>query len=297
MGILQLTIGHETRTVPLLPQTLVGRLVSSSSWPFGPPLFPYASDTVPLTWLEFRWFLDTGTWACRSIHPGDPIETRRIWEPTPVGFKRVVKHASVEVLNAAPPSDVLIRLHDRSFLQGDDLHTILHRHDDGWRIPGASSALDNHEVVVLGDASWRYYAGISVRTTDDERIDMTSPHTRLIVDLRDTLPLMTMSSNGLSVSIRGALVWCIVPYLHARLSGDGWLSAENAKRAYACERNIDDDTVRTNKLSEDRNELVRRITSRGAMGASSLFERRLAGAETRIRLRIPKERLRLIVDV
>lgn len=272
MARLTLTTSSGTREIPATSTVLVGSDPLACSWVVRAS--PSYTQLPPL-WVELRWDGVGDTWRSRQWHP-KPEAHRGYWDgfhPVRSGACWVDGDRSLTLVDASPPHAFALCLADGRIADGDALHELVGT--------GMLRGLPQRALVQVGRHTWRVYV-----PSAEPRPPLSVGRTRIRVTLDAAWPTLEVWSMGETARIEGRLVWSVLPYIRERLAGTGWLSARTARRYYADELGVNEETVRANRLSEDRSQVDQRLRRAGLLNCGSLFEVRLAGRDTTVRLAV-----------
>jgi len=290
MGFIQLD-SDEGCPVPLAPSTILGRH-ASCTWTIDEP-------TLPLYWVEIRWF-DSG-WAWRALGERDGTSgpTQRSaglpagWRALRAGSALSLADVAVRVVEDSAPEPFGVDLVTGEVLGHEAVLDLVEARDDGWWPVEAELDLRRSRPLCDGDVIHTAERALRVHPPSElweptvpAWLTLLAPSTFVYVDVLDDTVRLTVSSREREVVIQGSFVRAAAPYVAARLEpeGDGWLTL-----AAAFERWLGLGGNRASKparIAQDRNKICRGLAGNGVGNATALFEtaRRANGWVTRVRL-------------
>jgi hypothetical protein len=291
-----LTVDGFARVVELLPSTLLGRARRCD--------VVVPGEGIPAYWLEIRWMGEA--WAWREL---TPLETLRpAGEPRSNGWRslRVAGaggrgtrlrwgasgDSSLEVVDDSAPTSMVIDLSTRA-PRAETLRFVEERADGTFLLDEDSQPLrrlQSDEVFVAEGRAWQFILPASLEHTVRMSLSLTHPAATLSVTPTSAL----VQAGSRSASVDGEFVRALYTYVAARL-GDpergGWLSMRQAWDGWLASGGHA--ASPPERMGWDRGKVRTAFAAAGVAGTSELFEVARVEGESRCRVALPPERLKV----
>jgi hypothetical protein len=290
-----LTVDGFARVVELLPSTLVGRARRCD--------VVVPGEGIPAYWQEIRWMGDA--WAWREL---TPLETLRpAGDPRANGWRSLKAGAagrgtrlrwgasgdsSLEIVDDSPPTRMVIDLSSRTS-SGDAARFVESRADGTFLLDEDSQPsrrLQPDEVFVAEGRALQFILPASLEHT--VRMTLSLNHASALLVATPTSA--TVSAGGRSVTVEGEFVRALHTYVTARLADterEGWLSMRQAWDSWLASGGHA--ASPPERMGWDRGKVRTALAAAGVAGTSELFEVARVEGESRCRVSLPPERLRL----
>jgi hypothetical protein len=290
-----LTVDGFARVVELLPSTLVGRARRCD--------VVVSGEGIPAYWQEIRWMGDG--WAWREL---TPLETlRAAGDPRANGWRSLKAglsgrgtrlrwgasgDSSLEIVDDSAPGPMVIDLSTRA--PSANASRFVESRADGTFLLDEDAQplrrLQPDEVFVAEERAWQFILPASLEHTVRMTLSLNHPSAVLVA----TPTSATVLAGGRSVTVEGEFVRTLHTYVTARL-GDvergGWLSMRQAWDAWLASGGHA--ASPPERMGWDRGKVRTALAAAGVAGTSDLFDVSRVEGESRCRVSLPAERLRL----
>ena len=288
MAQLRIVDGETRRVVALAASSLVGR-----GWPCIARI-PQAS--VPLYWLELRWY--AGTWAWRALSAG--ARTRGIgaslgseWRALAAAGGRppritLSSAVWVELIDPSPPEAFVTDVITGDVLPPEEAQDLVELRRDAilpFEAEGdlCRSFADGAVWVDKGRVL-RAHIPSAGADTWDRCLDLGHPEVELEIDMVGLSARFRMGDA--EAVARGACVRLLQVYVQARALHDpagGWLTPEEALAAWVQLGGPAD--ARPERIAWERSKLRAQLSRAGVAGLDTVYEVRREGDTVRTRVR------------
>ncbi len=295
MAHVRITGSTEECLLPLAPTTLVGRH-ESCTWVLDAP-------QIPTFWVELRWTEAGWTWrelGGDARGPRRPVRGRASgWWLLDAGQRINGRGIVLELLDDRAPQRFTVDLASGEVLLGQDLLALVA--EDGaqptpadWERREEAEPLRDGATFTIGGRAFRFHDAAPVPATAQRRIDLAQASVQLELSRGDGGPLLQLWDGPVELSLQGAYLWALVPYIEARLADlprEGWLGLDEAHSRW--QELCPHSSSEPERVGQDRSRICRALHARGVANPHALFARRRFGKRWGVRLLLEPRQVEL----
>ncbi|MFH1467068.1 MAG: hypothetical protein ABIO70_21980 [Pseudomonadota bacterium] len=281
----------EERRVPLAAATVLGRH-EGCTWVLRAP-------QIPSFWVELRW--SAAGWLWRDLG-GDARGPRREaraeapgWWLLGPGQRLNGRGVVLELLDEGAPERFAVALDSGDVVQGEALLALVAEDAErplpaDWERRDEVVPLRDGQTFTVGGRAFRFHDAVPPPATARRRLDLTHPACRIELLRGEDFPQLHIWDGPASLTLRGAYLWALAPYLEARIVDmprEGWLDLDAAfSRWRELHPQPGSDPER---VGQDRSRVCRALHARGVANASALFARRRLERRWQVRVALEPE--------